>query len=193
MDASLVAPGIDEHIRAAVDDVVTEGRIAFNPPSRMRQGEVERVEVGIARSPEQDNELLRGLLGRGPVQLDDIETSPFMAVELRGDGFRVTALNPTENSEQLLRPTARWAFDVLPERSGARKLQVSVALRVPLPGRGDERISVPVLERQVVVEVDARYVSEQFLRRNWQWLFATGAGLAGAITAWMTLFNNGGG
>lgn len=49
-------------------------------------------------------------------------------------------------------------------------------------------MSVPVLERSVRVRVDAVYGSKQFLRKNWQWLVATAAGLAGVVTAWIKLF-----
>ena len=58
----------------------------------------------------------------------------------------------------------------------------------PLANRADETISVPVLERSVRVRIDPVYGSRQFVGRNWQWLIATSAGLAGAITAWIKLF-----
>jgi hypothetical protein len=61
-------------------------------------------------------------------------------------------------------------------------------MRIPVTGRPDERISVPVLERSVRVTVDPIYGSKQFLSKNWQWLIATTAGLAGVVTAWIKLF-----
>ena len=54
--------------------------------------------------------------------------------------------------------------------------------------RSDETLSVPVLERSVRVRVDPVYGSRQFLGKNWQWLIATAAGLAGVVTAWIKLF-----
>ena len=174
-------------IDEALSQVVSEGRLLFNPSERMRQGRLERVEVGIAGSKGLDEVLRAGLRGRGHAQIEDIETSPFMAVELKGPGFEITALNPTPGGEQLLRPTALWEFDVLPVRSGAQKLQVCVVMRIPLPNRDDERVSVPVLERDVRVRVDPRYGSQQFVKKNWQWLVATAAGLGGALAAWLKL------
>lgn len=61
-------------------------------------------------------------------------------------------------------------------------------MRIPIANRSDETMSVPVLERSVRVRVDAVYGSKQFLRKNWQWLVATAAGLAGVVTAWIKLF-----
>ena len=107
-----------------------DGRLAFNPSERMRQGRIERVEVGIARSKDFDEALSAGLLGPGVVQMKDIRTSPFMTVELRGYAFDVTAL---AERNQLLDPTARREFDVLPRLSGTQKLQLSVSMRIPYP------------------------------------------------------------
>jgi hypothetical protein len=172
-------------IDKAVRDVVTEGRVVFNPATNMRQGHSERVEVAIARSTNLDQELLASLRSTTNARVQTIATSPFMGVDLRGAGFEITAL---AEREQLLYQTARWEFDVLPRRSGTRRLQVSVTMRIPISNRSDETISVPVLERSIRVRVDPVYSSKQFLSKNWQWLIATAAGLAGVVTAWIKLF-----
>jgi hypothetical protein len=186
--AALPAPPVDtvplqELIDRAVSQAVTEGRVLFNPPERMRQGRLERVEVAIARTKDLDDVLRQMVRGRGQAHIEDVETSPFMAVELKGRGFDVTPLQGAGSTEQLLHPTALWEFDVLPKRSGSQTLQVSVAMRIPLLDRPDERISIPVLERHIQVVIDPRYGSQQFLKRNWQWLIATLAGLGGAVAA----------
>lgn len=146
------------------------------------------MEVTIARSTAMDSKLREGLRGRGPVRMADVETSPFMSVELLGENFQVT---PLTAREQLLRPTARWEYDVLPRRPGNQKLQLSVMMRIPLHERPDEKVSVPVLEYGVRVSVDPVYGARHFVSKNWQWLVATVAGLAGVITAWLKLFHGG--
>jgi tRNA A-37 threonylcarbamoyl transferase component Bud32 len=175
-------------IDRAIAEVVVNGRLAFNPPDRMRQGHAERMEVTIARSTTMDNKLREGLRGPGAVRMADVETSPFMSVELQGENFQVT---PLTAREQLLRPTARWEYDVLPRRPGNQKLQLSVMMRIPLPERPDEKVSVPVLEYGVRVSVDPVYGVRRFVSKNWQWLVATVAGLAGVLTAWLKLFRGG--
>jgi hypothetical protein len=172
-------------IGKAVRDVVTEGRVVFNPATNMRQGHSEPVEVAIARSTNLDQELLASLRSTTNARVETIATSPFMGVDLRGDGFDITAL---AEREQLLYQIARWEFDVFPRRSGTRRLQVCVTMRIPISNRSDETISVPVLERSVRVRVDPVYGSKQFLSKNWQWLVASAAGLAGVVTAWIKLF-----
>jgi len=115
-------------IDKAVREVVTEGRVVFNAATTMRQGHRGRVEVAIARSTELDQELLASLQSTTNARLETIPTSPFMGVNLGGAGFEITALT---NREQLLRQTAQWEFDVLPRRSGTRRLQVSITMRIP--------------------------------------------------------------
>ena len=66
-----------------------------------------------------------------------------MAVELTGPDFDIVSLQVGAASEQVLRPLARWQFDVTPQRSGIRVLQLRVAMRIPMPGRLDERLAIP--------------------------------------------------
>jgi hypothetical protein len=180
-------PYTAEAIEKAVQRVLTPGRILFNPPDDMRQGTVERIEVAIARTAGLDSALRASLRGRGVARIENVATSPFMAVDLRGTGFEITPLSLPPGTEQLLHPTARWEFDVLPRRSGTRTLQVMAWMRVPLPGRPDERVSVPVLERTVQVRVAPLYATKTFAAKNWQWLVATSVAMGGGLTAWLNL------
>lgn len=110
-----------------------------------------------------------------------------MSVEFKGDAFQITSYS---TPEQVVAPTARWEFDVLPVRAGLHTLILCVCLRVPLPefeGTGGGLRSVPVLEQAIRIRVDVSYGARRFLVSNWQWLVATAAGLGGGIAAWITL------
>jgi hypothetical protein len=154
----------------------------------MRQGDADRVEVGIARSAALRQTLLEGLRGRGLPQFEAIETSSLMSVELKGgDAFKITSYSESEQAVDL---NARWEFDVLPVRSGVQTLVLCVCLRVPLAEfaeLGSGRKSVPVLERAIRIRVNVPYSTRRFLTSNWQWLVATAVGLGGGIAAWITL------
>jgi hypothetical protein len=171
-------------IESVVSRTVRPGRLMFNPPTEMRQGQTQRLEVGVSGSRQLDEELRRDLRGRGIVHYEDISTSPFMTVLLRGDGFSVTPLSP---AEQLVAPVARWEYDVTPNRSGNRKLQLCVSLRIAMPTMPPEQVAVPVFERQIHVHVDPVYATRYFTTQHWQWLVGTFVGLAGGITAWYQL------
>jgi hypothetical protein len=151
----------------------------------MVQGRKERVEVGVARSPELREALTAGLRGRGELQFEGISTSPYMGVELSGDSFEVVSFSPVE---QLVAPVARWEFDVMPFRTGRQKLILRVSLRIDSLTTSGGRIAVPVLESEIRIRVDIRFGTSRFLAKNWQWLIATILALGGALAAWITLF-----
>lgn len=182
-----------QHARALPRDPVSEavrkavrpGLLAFNPPAEMVQGRPERVEVGVARSPELRAALAAGLRGRGTPQFVGVDTSAFMGVELRGSSFEIIPLSPLE---QLIAPLARWEFDVTPTRAGLQTLTLCVNMRIDSPATAGGRIAVPVLERDIRIRVDVRYGARRFVTNNWQWLIATVLGLGGALAAWIALF-----
>ncbi len=177
----------NDPVSRAVRRAVRPGLLAFNPPTEMTLGRKERVEVGIARSPELRKALAAGLRGRGALQFEDVATSPYMGVELRGEAFEVTPFSP---SEQLVAPTARWEFDIRPQRAGRQTLTLCVCLRVDRASSAATtlgRIAVPVLERTIRIRVDVGYGVRQFVAANWQWLIGTVLGLGGALAAWIAL------
>jgi hypothetical protein len=176
----------DDAVTRAIKAAVKPGLLTFNPPAEMIQGRRERVEVGIARSPELREALAYGLRGRGEPQFERVSTSPFMGVELRGAAFEVTSFSP---AEQLVAPIARWEFDVTPNRAGYRKLTLCVSLRVDYPAAIGGRIAVPVLERDIRIRVDIGFSAHRFLVNNWQWLIVVFLGLGSALTTWIALFH----
>jgi eukaryotic-like serine/threonine-protein kinase len=61
---------LDDPVSRVVRSAVKPGLLTFNPPAVMIQGRWERVEVGIARSPELREALTAGLKGRGEPQFE---------------------------------------------------------------------------------------------------------------------------
>lgn len=152
---------------------VTTGRFAFNPPTRMHQGQTERITVAVVRSQSLDKELLAALRGSGIPELASIRTSPLMTVQLRGhEAFDITALSESEQAVNTDAITG-WEFDVCALRSGTQVLTAAVALRLPVEGHDDVRSSLPVMERSVHIQVAPMYLTRRFLRNNWQWVVGT--------------------
>jgi hypothetical protein len=176
-------------IDRALSTYVRQGRLLFSPPGQMRQGRMERVDVAIAQHGGLDAQLRALAPGMEDALIQDLETTPFMEVDLKGPAFSIVSLQASDSAEQLLRPTALWQFDVTPERGGMHSLRLRVAMRIPLPDR-DERVSLPALERTVRVRVDAAYSGRRFIRAHWQWVIATAAGLGGAVGAWIKLIQD---
>ena len=176
--------GHDDWIMRAVRESVHPGLLAFNPPHEMQQGHAERIEVGIARSPELRDALTAGFRGRGLPEVLQVDAAPVMGVELRGSSFQIDALSP---AEQLVVPLARWEFDVTPLKSGSQTLTLCVSIRIDSPFVTGGKIAVPVLERDIKIKVDVVYGTRRFVAANWQWLVGTAIGLGGGIAAWIAL------
>jgi hypothetical protein len=159
----------------------------WNPAETMPYGEDSRVEVRIAVSEGLDEELRAGLKGAGDPRFEDLSVSSFMGVTLRGKDFEIRSLSDDDQPVPGA-GYATWEFDVRPKRGGTLTLQLCVSVRIPIPGRPDERRSVPVLERAVRVHVGQTARVLQFVGRNWQWMLVSLAGLGTAIAGWKGVF-----
>jgi hypothetical protein len=179
-----LAPLAAEWISHVVRDTVHPGLLAFNPPAEMQQGRADRIEVGVARSPELRDALTSGFRGRGLPEVVHVDAAPLMGVELRGSSFKIEPLSPPE---QLVVPLARWEFDVTPLRSGSQTLALCVTIRIDSPFVSGGQIAVPVFERHIRIKVDVVYGTRRFVANNWQWLVGTAVGLGGGIAAWISL------
>jgi hypothetical protein len=177
----------DDAVSRAVKAAVKPGLLMFNPPAEMTQGKKERIEVGIARSPQLREALAAGLRGHGTPQFEAVPTSSMMGVELKGTSFEITPFSPVE---QLVTPKARWEFDVRANRAGQQTLTLCISMRVNSPAATKGRIAIPVLERDIKIHVDIGFGTRRFLASNWQWLVTAVAGLGGALVAWITLFHS---
>ena len=153
---------------------LSPGRVLFNPPTEMRQGDKERVEVRITK--DMDADLKAGLTGRGVPEVEIINVNTFMSVRMFGDGFEVT---PKSDEEQFVGEAdyTEWLFDVLPVESGRKILELLVTVRIKLPD-GQEVRNLPVKHRKINVEVDPWWVIKRFVSAHWKWFLG---GIAGAV------------
>jgi hypothetical protein len=165
---------------------ISHGAVVFNPPSAMKQGEWQRVEVAVSRSPELVGALTAALRGTGHPEVESISTSSVMEVQLVGEAFEVTALSP---AQQLVEPSTVWEYDVRATRHGRQRLILRIAMYVPGPLGAPALVAVPVLERLIQVRVALPYSMRRFTAANWQWIIATALGLGGAISAWLALLH----
>lgn len=168
----------------AVRKTLRRGLLALAMPDRMRQGRRERIEVGIARTPDSGDDMLAGL--SGPVRLSEpVNTSDYMQVDLIGDGFTIKALSP---ASQLITPTAVWQFAVVPNAAGQQPMTVVATCWVSVNG-SERAVAVPAFERVVAVDIDVVLTAKRAIMTHWQWVAGTLIGLGGAIAAWISLFS----
>jgi len=125
----------------------------FNPPEEMTEYITERVETRITQNINED--LIRGLKGKGIPQIDDIKVSSSMTVKLSGDTFKIILLSE-EEQPLLSSGYTQWEWDVTPQKAGSRKLQLSVSASIYTPQFGEKKKSHPVMEKEILVKVNPK-------------------------------------
>ncbi len=145
-----------------------KGRIMYNPPTEMTEGQRERIEVRIAQSDAVT--LTEGLRGSGAPQIEAIAVASFMKVRLLGEGFTIT---PLSSEEQVVAGAdfTQWTWDVTPTQAGDLSLTLVVTARVKLAGFSDEQKDLGIIERNIKVKVDPAYSLQAFFDANRDWIF----------------------
>jgi hypothetical protein len=148
---------------------LSSGKVLFDTPHQMKVGASERVSVRIAKTITQD--FFEGLIHTQESEIENIRTSRFMAVSLKGDDFKVEALG---NEEQIIEDNdfTQWDWKVVPLKSGNRKLWVSITIQVKAENE-QARKTLPVLEKEIPVKINPMYSIGTFVGQHWQWLTAS--------------------
>jgi hypothetical protein len=171
-------------IARVVGEVSRPGSLAFRTPNPMRQGDSERISVGIARTTV-DAVRLAQLIKVEPDGVEDVQTSDLMEVDLVGEAFAVQALSP---ARQIVAPTAVWHFNVVPLKPGLHVLTTVGKCWMRLPELGDQPISLPAFDRVVLIRVSYAYGARRVVAAHWQWLVGTAVAVAAAVGGWVALF-----
>ncbi len=145
---------------------LTSGKMLFNPPAEMDQGEPARIELRITRN--QGDDLSGGLQGKGTPQISSVKVSSSMSAHLSGDDFQIDSLN---SEEQLIGGDTftQWAWDVTPLGTGKHTLHLRVTARVSVDGTEGQK-DLPVVERDVNIRVNPGYLIGSFLKGYWEWV-----------------------
>ena len=79
------------------------------------------------------------------------------------------SLRALSNQDQFVRPgtVARWDFDVIPLRSGLRRIHLLAPMRIRIEGK-EEVVDLPSYETEVKVLVAPARAVGLFWRKNWQ-------------------------
>jgi hypothetical protein len=151
------SPTFDELVYSEVKKF-TEGRLAFNPTSTMKQGTEERIEARIA-SEDIGPILTQGFGGKGTPEVAKIKVASVMKLTLSGekDVFRIT---PLSSEEQLVssQPYAQWEWTVTPLDYGECNLHLKATARVIVEGYGERSVDVPVITKTIQVRVSPGYI-----------------------------------
>lgn len=149
------------------------GVILYNPPERMRVGDVHRVEARITR--ELSDELSKGLEGEGTPRVEILLVGTSMRARLEGGAFDITSIG----SEVQQLPTTgfrEWRWDVTPVTSGNHPLFFTVSVLYE-----DTLIEEKVLERRIDIAVNPGHSFLNWMSTNWASLIAALVGVVAII------------
>ena len=156
-----------------------KGYILYNPPSEMRMGIKERIEVRITNKITKDLQI--GLKGKGKPILEDIKVSLQMKARLDGgDAFEIKKLFDSETMT-IIGDYTQWDWDVTPLKSGIQKLLLYVSGIIEIKDLSDRFFCVPVFEREIHVGVNYNYKIKKLCEKYWQWIIGTISALLGLI------------
>lgn len=167
-------PDLDTLMAEALGNLA-EGQMVFNPPTEVRAGERERVELRImpmqrdvavtndAEAGEEARAVLEeGLTGEGEPQFSQLRVGTLMKAKLTGDGFEITPLNEEEQVVGGDKFT-QWAWNIVAVRSGERELNLTVTVRVIVAMLGEDALwDLPVVTQKVMVRVYPAYSIKTF-------------------------------
>lgn len=142
------------------------GQILFNPPKEMKVGQSERIEVRITQNLTID--LFENLKGKGIPEVTIEKVAPFMKVKLSGDDFDINAFHE-EGQIVSEGGYTEWVWDVLPLKSGTKKLHLLISVRIKF-SFGEERKDFPLIDKDVKVRVNPIFLTKRFISKNWKWL-----------------------
>jgi hypothetical protein len=156
------------------------GRLAFDAPDNMLQGQREKVVVRIAFN-DIGPKLTEGLNENKNTKTEEIQVSPSMKAVLFSDddAFSVTTAS---SEEQLVigRPFAQWEWFIRAKKSGEHTLRLRIVAVVHTNDRGDKLMDMPVAERSIKIKVSYKYLLWEFFgdSSNWKYLIGSTSLLA---------------
>ena len=154
-----------EIVRGQISEIFP-GLVIFNPPPEMTVGNLEQVTVRVTRDLG-EAQIKKGLQGRGDPQIENIEVGTFMSARLFGDGFDITS-HSDKGQVILDKHFAEWNFELLPLEPGKKTLHLQIAIRFKLQN-DEETTDLPVLNREITVQVNRWWAVRHFATNNWQW------------------------
>jgi hypothetical protein len=162
--------------------IVISGFVAFEPVEVMRAGVTRPLEVRISRAADLTAEVRKDLTqllsGTGQPEVNPIQTADVMALTLRGPDSHVEPITPEKQGVTTAGITV-WQWDVTPLRGGSHRLLTLCASMDVKTFEGYEpsTASCP-FQREIRVQVNPVFSTQQFIGRNWRRLLSTSGGLA---------------
>jgi hypothetical protein len=174
-------PNIDT-ILSDVIGKLDPGMMVYNPPENMKQFSAQRIELrilhlgsgnvtpGAATQTAAAGTLTSDLAGSGTPIVESLNVGTVMKARLSGDGFEIM---PLHEEEQIVAGDTytEWAWNVKALKPGEHELNLTITVKVIVDGFGEKARDIPVITRQVKVQVDPVGVTKGFISEHWEWVW----------------------
>lgn len=166
-------PTNNDSMLATVDHVLEslgKANIAFNVPEKLNIKQTAQIELLL--SPGESVEQLRNAIkATGGREGATIRISNRMEARLTGAAFQITAITPEEQAVGSIE-RVNWKWDVTPTTSGQHPLHLTLSALVLVDGNTTRR-AIQTFDKTIIVNVTPTQLVENFVKNNWQWLWAT--------------------
>lgn len=157
---------------ATVDQVLgslEKANIAFNVPEKLNLKQTAQIELLL--SMRESAETLRNAIeAEGAREGATIKVSKRMEASLTGADFQITEITPKEQAVGSIE-TVNWKWDVKPTSLGQHPLHLTLTALVSIDGATTRR-AIRTFDKTIKVNVTATQWAEDFVAKNWQWLWA---------------------
>lgn len=177
------------HQRDAYINGLKKGAYTFNPPSPIKVAQPITVALWVdpAKEAAQLAEEMKRAIPGAAARIESGTTtwSPRMRATLTGVDFEITPVERKDFAgEKDLSLTGRteWGWTIVPTSPG--KKQLLLLLSVVLPPELGEPRQLPVINRDIEVEVTVWWLIDHFWEKYWKWMIGGLASAAGAAIAY---------
>ncbi len=146
-----------------------KANIAFNVHEKLNLKQTAQIELLL--STKESAETLRNAIeAAGAREGATIKVSKRMEASLTGAAFQITEITPKEQIVDSLE-TVYWKWDVTPTSLGQHPLHLTLTALVSVDGATTRR-AIRTFDKTINVNVTATQWAEDFIAKNWQWLWA---------------------
>ena len=149
---------------------LSTANIAFTSPGTINLRDTAQIELLLSLK-RTTSQLTSDLSTPGERQAFPIKASTRMEARLTGTQFQITSITPEEQAIGSL-DTAQWKWEIKPLTTGRQSLHLTLTAFIDVNGSATRK-AIRTFDRQIEVKVDVEDSIVEFLRKNWQWLWAT--------------------
>lgn len=148
---------------------MSSANIAFNAPQTLNLSDTTQIQLLLSLKKSVE-ELKREVTSAGSVEGASVKVANRMEARLSGPNFQITAITDEEQAIGA-NDTVEWKWEIKPLATGRQNLHLTLTAIFKVDGAITRR-SIRTFDNTIQVEVTGRQMVLDFIKKNWQWLWA---------------------